>query len=117
MKKARSSGLFRLVLGEGLPAEASRRDVVAVSTDDPAGYRIKDTITGKCSADDESAGDMPEFLITQKAGADPAKHAVCFLQIRHVTLLSDLLAGHYRSGKKDGIDEKPCERISVPIRE
>ena len=101
----------------GLPAEASRRDVVAVSTDDPAGYRIKDTSSGTERSDDESAGDMPEFLITQKAGADPAKHAVCFLQIRHVTLLSDLLAGHYRSGKKDRIDEKPSERISLPIRE
>jgi len=77
-------------LGEGLLAEASRRDVVAVPTDDSAGYGIKDTSTGngKGSADNESAGDLPEFLITQKAGTDPAKDAVCFLQIRHATLLS-----------------------------
>ena len=68
-------------MGEGLLAEASRRDFAAVSTDDPAGYGIKDTSTGNESADDESAGDLPEFLITQKAGADPAKHAVCFLEI------------------------------------
>jgi hypothetical protein len=59
-------------LGEGLLAQASRRDFAAVSTDDPAGYGIKDTSTGKESADDESAADLPEFLITQKAGADPA---------------------------------------------
>jgi hypothetical protein len=69
------------MLGEGLPAEASRRDFVAVSTDDLAGYGIKDTSTGNQFADDESAGDLLEFLITQKAGADPAKHAVCFLKI------------------------------------
>jgi hypothetical protein len=68
-------------LGEGLLAEASRRDFAAVSTDDPAGYGIKNTCTGNVSADDQSAGDLPEFLITQKAGADPAKHAVCFLEI------------------------------------
>jgi hypothetical protein len=72
-------------LGEGLLAEASRRDFAAVSTDDSAGYGIKDTSTGK---NNQSAGDLPEFLITQKAGSDPAKHAVCFLQIRHETLLS-----------------------------
>jgi hypothetical protein len=77
-----------LIFGEGLLAEASRRDFVAVSTDDPAGYGIKDTSTGNVFADDESAGDLPEFLITQMAGADPAKHAVCFLQIRHAMLLS-----------------------------
>jgi hypothetical protein len=76
-----------LILGEGLPG-ASRRDFVAVSTDDPAGYGIKDTLTGKVFADDESAGDLAEFLITQLAGTDPAKHAVCFLQIRHAMLLS-----------------------------
>jgi hypothetical protein len=72
-------------LGEGLLADASRRDFAAVSADDPAEVGIKDTRTG---AYDESADDLPEFLISQKAGADPAKHAVCFLQIRHATLLS-----------------------------
>jgi hypothetical protein len=75
-------------LDEGLLAEASRRDFAAVSTDDPAGYGIKDTSTGSEPDDDESAGDLLEFLITQKAGSDPAKYAVCFLQIRHAMLLS-----------------------------
>jgi hypothetical protein len=77
-----------LIWGEGLLAEASWRDFVAISTDDPAGYGIIDTSTCKgCAekfADNESASNLPEFLITQKAGADPAKHAVCF----HITLLS-----------------------------
>jgi hypothetical protein len=72
-------------LVEGLLAEAGRRDFAAVSTDDSARYGIKDTSTGK---DNQSARDLPEFLITQKAGANPTKHAVCFLQIRHATLLS-----------------------------
>jgi hypothetical protein len=76
-----------VILGKGLLAEASRRDFAAVSTDDPAGYRIKDTSTGNEPAADESAADLPELLITQKAGADPAKHALCFLQVRHATLL------------------------------
>jgi hypothetical protein len=72
-----------------LLAEARRRDVTAVSTDDPAGYGIIVTSSGtepaaKGSAvDNESAGDLLNFVITQKAGASPAKHAVCFLQIRH----------------------------------
>jgi hypothetical protein len=79
--------LDQLILGEGLPG-ASRRDFVAVSTDNPAGYGIKDTLTGKVFADDESSGDLPEFLITQLAGASPAKHAACFLRIRHAMLLS-----------------------------
>ena len=61
-----------------LLAKASRRDFAAVSADDSASYGIKDTGAGYVFADDESAGDLPEFLITQKAGADPAKHAVCF---------------------------------------
>jgi hypothetical protein len=69
---------------EGLAAQASRRDFAAVSADDPTGYGIVDTNSGN-----ESADDLPEFLITQKAGAGPAQHAVCFLQIRHATLLSN----------------------------
>jgi hypothetical protein len=68
-----------------LLAEASRRDFVAISTDHPAGYGIKHTSTG---VDNESAGDLPDFLNTQKAGADAAKYAVSFLQIRHAMLLS-----------------------------
>jgi hypothetical protein len=78
-------------LAERLLAEASWRDVTAVSTDDPAGYGIIVTSSGieaaKGSADAESAGDLLLFLITQNAGACPAKHAICFLQIRHITLL------------------------------
>jgi hypothetical protein len=70
---------------KGLLAEASRRDFAAVSTDDSAGYGI---IDASGCIDNESAGDLPEFLIPQKTGTDPAKHAVCFLQIRHGTLLS-----------------------------
>jgi hypothetical protein len=77
-----------LILDEGLLAGASRRNFVAVSTDDPAGYGIKDTSAGNVFADDESAGNLLEFLIIQLASADPAKHAVCFLQIRHAMLLS-----------------------------
>jgi hypothetical protein len=77
-----------LILGEGLLAGAFRRVELAVSTDDPAGCGIPETGAGNQSANDESAGDLPEFLITQLAGADPAKHAVCCLQIRHATLLS-----------------------------
>jgi hypothetical protein len=66
-----------VILGEGLPADASRRDVTAVSTDDSAGYGIKVTSSGtesaaKGPADNESAGDLLNFLITQKAGANPA---------------------------------------------
>ncbi|HEY2169621.1 MAG TPA: hypothetical protein VGJ30_08350 [Candidatus Angelobacter sp.] len=52
---------------------------MAVSTDAPAGYGIPDTSTRKGCTDDESAANLPEFLITQKAGADAAKHAICFL--------------------------------------
>jgi hypothetical protein len=79
-------------LGERLLAEASRRDITAVSTDDPAGYGIIVTSSGTESAAKElagfkSTGDLLEFLITHKAGAHPSKHAVCF-QIRHITLLS-----------------------------
>ena len=71
-------------------AEARRRVVTAVSTDDSAGYGIIVTSSGtesaakKRSADTESAGDLFEFLITHKASAHPAKHAICF----HITLLS-----------------------------
>jgi hypothetical protein len=65
-----------LILGAGLSAEASRRNVTAVSTDDLAGYGIKDTSSGieaaKGPADFESAGDLVNFLFTQKAGANPA---------------------------------------------
>jgi hypothetical protein len=59
-------------------AEASRRDVTAVSTDDSAGYWIIVTSSGtesaakKRSADFESGGDLLNFLITQKTGANPA---------------------------------------------
>jgi hypothetical protein len=65
-------------LVRGLLAEASRWDVTAVSTDDSAGYRIIVTSSGtesaakKRSADFESGGDLLNFLITQKAGANPA---------------------------------------------
>jgi hypothetical protein len=45
-------------------AEASRRDFAAVSTDDRAGYGIKDAGAGKGSADDEAAGNLPEFFVT-----------------------------------------------------
>jgi len=71
-------------LGEGLLAEARRRVVTAVSTDDSAGYGIIVTSSGtesaaKGSAGFESAGDLLPFFITQNAGADPAKDAVSFL--------------------------------------
>jgi hypothetical protein len=57
-------------VNERLLAKASRRDVTAVSTDDPAGYGIIDTSSGtepaaKESADFESAGNLLHFLITQ----------------------------------------------------
>lgn len=68
----------QLILVERLLAQASWRNFAAVSTDDPAGYGIKDTSSGL-----ECAGDLAEFLFTQKAGARPAQYAVCFLQIRH----------------------------------
>jgi len=81
-----------LILNEELLAEARRWDVTAVSTDDSAGYGIIVTSSGtesaaKECADLESAGDLLNFLVTQKAGASPAKDAVCFLHIRHITLL------------------------------
>ncbi|HEX9254507.1 MAG TPA: hypothetical protein VF938_03140 [Candidatus Angelobacter sp.] len=79
IKKGPESGLFSLVdLGAGLLAEASRRVVTAVSADDSAGYGIIVTSSGtesaakKRSADFESGGDLLKFLITQKAGANPA---------------------------------------------
>jgi hypothetical protein len=63
-------------LVRGLLAEASRRDVTAVSTDDLAGYGIKVARSGieaaKGSADFESGGDLLNFLFTQSAGANPA---------------------------------------------
>jgi hypothetical protein len=67
-------------------AEASRRNVTAVSTDNSAGYGIILTSSGtesaaKGSADIESTGDLLNFLFTQKAGAHPAKHAICFHKI------------------------------------
>ena len=55
----------------GLLAEASGRDVVAVSTDDLTGYWIIDTSAGTDSDENEPAGDLLEFLITHKAGAGP----------------------------------------------
>jgi hypothetical protein len=71
-------------LGEGLLAEARRRVVTAVSADDSARYGIIVTSSGtesaaKGSAGFKSAGDLLAFLITQKAGAEPAKDAVSFL--------------------------------------
>jgi len=75
----------------GLLAEAGRRIVTAVSTDDSAGYGIIVTSSGveaaKEFAGNKSAGDLLKFLITHKAGAKAAKDAVCFLRIRHTTLL------------------------------
>jgi hypothetical protein len=64
-------------LGEGLLAEARRRIVTAVSTDDCAGYGIIDTSSGSESAAKkfaafESTGDLLNFFFAQKAGADPA---------------------------------------------
>ena len=59
-------------------AETSRRDVTAVSTDDSAEYGIIVTSSGtepaakEGFADNESAGDLLNFLITQSAGASPA---------------------------------------------
>jgi hypothetical protein len=66
-----------LILSEGLLAEARRRDVTAVSTDNSAGYGIVLTSSGtksaaKGPADIESTSDLLNFLITQKAGASPA---------------------------------------------
>ena len=76
-------------LREELLAAAGRREFAAISADGLAGYRIPDTSAGRKSADD-----LLEFLITQKAGANPAKHTVCF----HIMLLPDLLEGHYKRG-------------------
>jgi hypothetical protein len=56
-----------------LLAAASWREFAAVSADGLAGYRIPDTSAGRKSADD-----LLEFLIIQKAGANPVKHTVCF---------------------------------------
>jgi hypothetical protein len=67
-----------LILDAGLLAEASRRIVTAVSTDDSAGYGIIVTSSGTESAAKkrfagfESGGDLLNFLITQGAGANPA---------------------------------------------
>jgi hypothetical protein len=78
IKKARSAGLFRLlILDVGLLAEARRRDVTAVSADDSAGYGIIVTSSGTESAAKEivgfeSAGDLLKFFFTHKAGASPA---------------------------------------------
>jgi hypothetical protein len=79
-------------LREQLAAETSRRNVTAVSTDDSASYGIKDTSSGieaaKGPADNESGGDLLNFFFTHSACANPAKDAVCFMQIRHAMLLS-----------------------------
>jgi len=61
----------------GLLAEASRRNVTAVSTDDSAGYGIIVTSSGTESAAKEIAGfesasDLLKFFFTHKAGANPA---------------------------------------------
>ena len=92
-------------MGERLSAEASRRDVTAVSTDDFAGYGIKDTSSGieagKGSADNESGGDLLNFLITQNAGANPAQHAILFpVNSTCNAPFHDLLAAHYKSDRK-----------------
>jgi hypothetical protein len=73
-----------LILGEGLPAEARRRVVTAVSTDDSAGHGIIVASSGTESAAKEfagfkSAGNLLKFFFTHKAGASPAQHAICFL--------------------------------------
>ena len=65
-------------------AEARRRDVTAVSTDDSAGYGIIVTSSGTESAAKEivgfeSASDLLKFLFTHKASANPAEYAICFL--------------------------------------
>jgi hypothetical protein len=75
-----------LILRVGLLAEARRRDVAAVSTDDSAGYGIIVTSSGTESAAKEivgfkSAGDLLKFFFTHKAGASPAKHAIGFHKI------------------------------------
>ena len=65
-------------MGAGLLAETRRRVVSAVSTDDSAGYGIIVASSGtesaakKRFADNESPGDLLKFLLTHKAGADPA---------------------------------------------
>jgi hypothetical protein len=85
IKKARPAGLFSLVdLACRLLAETSRRDVTAVSTDDSAGYGIIVTSSGTESAAKEivgfeSACDLLKFFFTHKAGASPAKYAICFM--------------------------------------
>jgi hypothetical protein len=66
-----------------LLAEARRRDVTAVSTDDSAGYGIIVTGSGTESAAKEisgfeSAGDLLKFLFTHDAGANPAEYAIIF---------------------------------------
>jgi hypothetical protein len=73
-----------LILDVGLLAEARRRVVTAVSTDDSAGYGIIVASSGTESAAKEivgfeSAGDLLKFFFTHKAGASPAQHAICFL--------------------------------------
>jgi hypothetical protein len=73
-----------LILSERLLAEASRRVVTAVSTDDSAGCGIIVASSGTESAAKEiagfeSAGDLLKFFFTHKAGASPAQHAICFL--------------------------------------
>jgi hypothetical protein len=65
-------------------AEARRRVVTAVSTDDSAGYGIIVASSGTESAakefaGSESAGNLLKFFFTHKTGASPAQHAICFL--------------------------------------
>lgn len=76
MKKALTGPFRLLILVPGLLAEASRRDVTAVSTDDPASYGIIVTRSSieaaKEFVDNESAGSLLNFLISQNAGASPA---------------------------------------------
>lgn len=58
-----------------LLAATSRRDLAAIAIEDLTGYGIKRTSSGL-----KSAGDILQFFITQKAGAEPPQYPV-FLQV------------------------------------
>jgi hypothetical protein len=76
MKKGPDRAFLDELILQELLAGASRRDVTAVSADDPAGNGIKVTRSGteaaKGPADNETGGDLLHFLLTQNAGASPA---------------------------------------------
>jgi hypothetical protein len=88
--------------GGDLLAEARRRDVTAVSTDDSAGYGIIVTGSGSESAAKEipgfeSAGNLLKFLFTHKTGANPAEYAIIF----HCNApFLDFLRADYKSDEK-----------------